>query len=142
MKTFVVNNAENTRIPFLRGILTRSLLDAGLSFDRAFDLSTQLRNNLSLTAEISVEGLRERVSEKLGADGMQLAVEQYNAPPGLSHKIQQSWATEDAAICHGMVTYIRHDESELQVPFANILKTDGVLIEDYRIYIDTSQLYQ
>ena len=37
LKTIVINERENERVPFLRGILTRSLLDAGLAFEDAFD---------------------------------------------------------------------------------------------------------
>ena len=66
----------------------------------------------------------------------------FDSIAGISHSVQQSWKNDDAMVCHGVVTYTRHDESELQVPFANILKMDGPLIDDYRIYIDTSQLYQ
>ena len=66
----------------------------------------------------------------------------FDSIAGISHTIEQSWTSNDAVICHGVVTYTRHDESELQVPFANIFRMDGSLIRDYRIYVDTSQLYQ
>jgi ketosteroid isomerase-like protein len=61
---------------------------------------------------------------------------------GLSHAIEQSWINDDAVICHGRVTYTRHDGTTLDVPFANILSLDGDRVRNYRIYADTSQLYQ
>ena len=77
---------------------------------------------------------REAVHEMVGGF--------FDSIAGISHPIEQSWTSNDAVICHGVVTYTRHDESELQVPFANIFRMDGSHIRDYRIYVDTSQLYQ
>jgi 2-phosphoglycerate kinase len=45
-KIFVEDREENTRVPFLRGILIRSLQDSGLSFKDAYDLATEIRNDL------------------------------------------------------------------------------------------------
>jgi 2-phosphoglycerate kinase len=53
LKTIVIKEKENTRVPFLRGILTRSLLDAGLAFEDAFELATQARDELSVKDEIT-----------------------------------------------------------------------------------------
>lgn len=111
-----------------------SLFDAIDSKD-ADSFATFLTENCTFTF-----GNMPTVSGRAGVREMVAGF--FNSIAGISHTIQQSWTTGDAAICHGMVTYTRHDESELQVPFANILKMDGPLIEDYRIYIDTSQLYQ
>jgi TRAP-type uncharacterized transport system substrate-binding protein len=44
-------------------------------------------------------------------------------------------------ICHGTVTYTRHDASTLTVPFANIFRTRDDLIDEYLIYVDASALY-
>jgi len=65
----------------------------------------------------------------------------FDSIAGLSHEIQQFWKVDDALICHGSVTYSRHDGSELHVPFANVMLLAGPLISDYRIFVDTSQLY-
>ena len=53
MKTIVVNEKDQTRVPFLRGILVRSLLDAGLEFDEAMGLASRLRDELSELGEVS-----------------------------------------------------------------------------------------
>lgn len=65
MKTIVINEHEGTRTPFLRGILIRSLLDAGLEFEQAYPLATKVRDGLSDVAEIDSEELRAQVSRLL-----------------------------------------------------------------------------
>jgi len=80
MKTFVVNDKENTRIPFLRGILTRSLLDAGLPFEDAFELATRVRDGLGDTSEVSSDAIRQSVSELLEECGHLGALEPYRLP--------------------------------------------------------------
>lgn len=74
------------------------------------------------------------------------AVQQYvggffSSVKALSHDIQQKWRTDDAVICHGVVTYTRHDGSLLAVPFCNVLKTVGDHVQEYLIFADTSALY-
>lgn len=65
MKTIVINRIEGTRTPFLRGILIRSLLDAGLEFDQAFELATRVREELSDVDGIESEKLRSMVASRL-----------------------------------------------------------------------------
>ena len=59
----------------------------------------------------------------------------------LCHDVLEIWEQQDAVICHGIVTYTRHDSTTLRVPFANIFKLDGDLIREYLIYVDVSELY-
>ena len=80
MKTIVINKRENEKTPFLRGILTRSLLDAGLSFDDAFFIATTIRNELTHTKKITSDKLQMRVSSVLKKRGETEALEQYNVP--------------------------------------------------------------
>lgn len=80
MKTIVVNELENTRVPFLRGILTRSLLDAGLEFEEAFALATSLRDEISELDEVSSEDIRGRVFQMLEDSGHLGALEPYRLP--------------------------------------------------------------
>ena len=60
----------------------------------------------------------------------------------LRHQIHDTWSVNNAIVCHGMVTYTRHDGSTLTVQFANIFKMKGELIKDYLIFADTSELYK
>jgi 2-phosphoglycerate kinase len=64
-KILVEDREENTRVPFLRGILIRSLQDTGLSFDAAYELATEIRNNLGDTQLISTDELRKTVLDLL-----------------------------------------------------------------------------
>ena len=60
---------------------------------------------------------------------------------GIRHEVFDVWEKDGATSCHGLVTYTRHDSSQLQVPFANVFKMHGSLIREYLIYVDASQLY-
>ena len=64
-KILVEDLNENTRVPLLRGILVHSLQGAGLSFDSAFQLATDIRAKLKGTAIISTKDLRQMVLELL-----------------------------------------------------------------------------
>lgn len=59
----------------------------------------------------------------------------------ISHEVTETWEHPDTVICHGLVTYTRHDSSKYSVPFADIFKMDADLIREYLIYIDNSKLY-
>lgn len=77
-----------------------------------------------------------------GRDSVREIVHQFFAAiAAVKHTIHEKWVEPDTIICRGEVAYTRHDDSVLQVPFANILKLRGDLIHDYLIYVDTSQLF-
>jgi len=80
LKTIVVNERESERVPFLRGILTHSLLEAGLTFEDAFELASTVRGELADTPEISSEDLRQRVSRLLRDKGDEKILDQYCRP--------------------------------------------------------------
>lgn len=65
----------------------------------------------------------------------------FDSIDSLSHDLSDIWLVPDGAICHGIVSYTRHDKSVLTVPFSNILKINNDGIYDYLIFADTSQLY-
>lgn len=87
MKTIVINQREGTRVPFLRGILIRSLLEAGLDFEESFKLASRVRDGLSDTAEIESHELRKRVSALLERDGRSEALESYRVPAAAPARI-------------------------------------------------------
>ena len=60
-KTHVEDIEDNTRVPFLRGILIHSLQDAGLEFESASQIASDVRNELSDTALISTLDLNHMV---------------------------------------------------------------------------------
>jgi 2-phosphoglycerate kinase len=64
-KTLVEDLEDNTKVPFLRGILIRSLQDAGLSFKEAYQLSAEIRGAINDLSSITTTELRRRVIEHL-----------------------------------------------------------------------------
>jgi 2-phosphoglycerate kinase len=80
LKTIVVNSRDNEKVPFLRGILIRSLLDAGLSFEDASELATTIREELASTREITTANLQDRVSHLLKDRFDKEALNQYCFP--------------------------------------------------------------
>ena len=60
---------------------------------------------------------------------------------GLRHEILEIWFEAGAVICQGEVTYTRSDDSDITIPFVNILRMGGNRIREYLIYIDIKPLY-
>jgi limonene-1,2-epoxide hydrolase len=60
---------------------------------------------------------------------------------GLRHTLLEKWICGNTLVCRGVVTYLRHDSSEVSVPFANIMRRDGERASEYRIYCDISPLF-
>ena len=76
-KILVEDLEDNTRVPFLRGILIRSLQDSGLPFDAAQDLATKIRDDLDDKSLITTDDLRQMVLDKLKANSEQSIVTRY-----------------------------------------------------------------
>jgi len=76
-KTLVEDQEDNTRVPFLRGILIRSLQDSGLSFDAAQDLATKIRDDLDEKSLITTDELRQMVLDQLKTSSEQRVVTRY-----------------------------------------------------------------
>jgi 2-phosphoglycerate kinase len=76
-KIFVEDREEDTRVPFLRGILIRSLQDAGLPFNDAYELATEIRNDLDDNPLITTQDLRQRVIDLLKARSGQDVINRY-----------------------------------------------------------------
>ena len=64
----------------------------------------------------------------------------FDSIQGLQHQITDVWRTDNSLGCHGMVTYTRHDQSLLRVPFAVILREIDGLFSEYLIFSDASSL--
>ena len=60
-KILVEDQDDHTLVPFLRGILIRSLQDAGLPFDVAYELATEIRHDLGDSQQVTTNGLRDKV---------------------------------------------------------------------------------
>ena len=64
-KFVVIDSEHDTEVPFLRGILIRSLQDAGLDFDEAHQIASEIRNELSESGSVSNRKLRAAVLRRL-----------------------------------------------------------------------------
>lgn len=76
----VIDESEGTRVPFLRGILTHSLQQAGVPFERAYAIADEMRSQLDETGELTTEALRARVIEHLASFGPEV-IHRYLGPP-------------------------------------------------------------
>ncbi|MEN8178635.1 MAG: hypothetical protein ABFS39_08435 [Pseudomonadota bacterium] len=78
-KIVIIDSTEGTRTPFLRGLLTSSLIDAGLPFDEAYELASSIRQTLSVKSEITTHELRQLVIEELSKLEKQEFLENYKS---------------------------------------------------------------
>lgn len=65
----------------------------------------------------------------------------FAAIKGIGHQHLEAWVHPDATICSGHVTYVRHNDTTLTVPFAVIFRLDHDLVRQYLIFVDNSQLF-
>ncbi|MEJ1409366.1 MAG: ATP cone domain-containing protein [Candidatus Sedimenticola sp. (ex Thyasira tokunagai)] len=81
-KVLIRETAGTQAVPFLRGILTRSLQGSGLSFEQAYRIASEVRSELSHSGEdreISSQELRKMVGDYLGGAMGGVAAERYMA---------------------------------------------------------------
>jgi len=60
----------------------------------------------------------------------------------ISHTDLEYWQVPGVRFATGYVNYTRHNNSLLRVPFSVILKFKGDLINEFLIFVDTSELYK
>jgi ketosteroid isomerase-like protein len=78
----------------------------------------------------------------IGRDAIRQAVEGFfSTIAGLSHSLTYTVADGETLICEGEVTYTRHDDSRVTLPFVDVLRTEDGLFSTYRIYMDIGPLY-
>lgn len=77
-KILVIDAEEKTQVPFLRGILTRSLQDAGVSFDTAYSLASRIREDLDDSSQVTTRALQALVIRRLRAIGSRAEATTYS----------------------------------------------------------------
>ncbi|MCK5665255.1 MAG: hypothetical protein KAI17_17330, partial [Thiotrichaceae bacterium] len=60
-----ITNSEGMKTPFLRGILTSSLLNAGVEFNLAYETASKIRHQISEKQEITTSELRSIIINHL-----------------------------------------------------------------------------
>lgn len=76
-RTYVINEEEESRVPFLRGILTRSLQNAGLPFAEAYAIASRIRDDLDTTSSITTLELSKVVAQYLSSADQTEALHRY-----------------------------------------------------------------
>ncbi len=82
MPISVKDPVDDSSVPFLRGILTRSLQAAGLPFDQAYDTANRVKNELRPDEELSPEELAKIVVRRLRDDGQLEVATRYEQEKG------------------------------------------------------------
>lgn len=80
MKTVVINSHDRGQAPFLRGIMIRTLLDAGMSFEDALDLAANIRDQVADKDSVSTTHLRKMVMAWLKKNDQLAILKRYSAP--------------------------------------------------------------
>ena len=65
----------------------------------------------------------------------------FSSIKALKHVILETWTYSDVVILKGEVTYTRKDGSQITLPFMNLYRMKGNLINQYLVYVDLSPLY-
>lgn len=60
---------------------------------------------------------------------------------GCQHTVDNIWTATATIACNGNVRYVRHDNSEITLPFADVFDMRDDRISAYRIYMDIGPLY-
>ena len=76
-KLHIVNKVEGSNVPFLRGILTRSLQNAGIPFEQSYKIASAIRRQFSDQGEISNVELQKTVHKYLHKHGFAEQAEAY-----------------------------------------------------------------
>ncbi|MCG6890394.1 MAG: AAA family ATPase [Gammaproteobacteria bacterium] len=124
-KTFVEDLEDHNRVPFLRGILIHSLQHAGLEFDTASRIASEVRHDLADTALISTIDLSKMVLDQLKSledRGVVLRYENRNNP--INVQIEQQ--------CGRINPFSR-------LKFRNSLETIGLRPRDSEIVVQMLQ---
>ncbi len=77
-KLLVVDEQEETKVPFLRGILIKSLQRSGLEFVEAYELASDIREDLDDIETINTSDLRHRITEALKENYPDIALSRYS----------------------------------------------------------------
>ena len=103
-KLFIIDAAENDRIPFLRGVMVESLVRIGLTFQDAYLLAQQVREGLANETEITKAALRKRVSGELRRNFSASLARAYDLGASQERQIMVRSADEEAPFSVGLLS--------------------------------------
>lgn len=101
--------------------------------------------DLEKFAAYHTEDARLRFSNAPRAEGKQALMDGishfWETINGLRHDFVEVWEEDDTTIVEASITYTRKDDRQVVVPCTTILRKDGDLARDVRIFIDVSPVY-
>ena len=65
----------------------------------------------------------------------------FDSIQALEHTLTAIWRDEGALVCEGRVTYTRHDETQVTLPFVDVFRLRDDAISEYLIYMDPGPLF-
>lgn len=60
---------------------------------------------------------------------------------GLSHRLLETWNLGETVMCRGEVTYTRKDDKQMTLPFMDLFKMKGELVQEWLVYMDPGPLF-
>ncbi len=133
-KLYVIDPAEESRVPYLRGILTRSLQGAGMPFEEAYKIANEVRERLWSDAEIT---LRENEAD-ISADELKRVVADHLAKVGADTVRERYLHSKHAPIVIQVVDTEGNPHPYSKALLAQTLETCALPPE--RSYAITSQI--
>jgi len=80
VKTVVINSRDHSQAPYLRGIMIRSLLDAGMNFEDALSMAAEVREQAADKESVTTTQLRKAVVALLKKSNQSDILKRYSAP--------------------------------------------------------------
>lgn len=120
--------------------------------NKAMDTKEQIRKLFESIDNLDIAGFLEFLSDDVhfkfgnqdpvnGKENLRNSLDVFfKSIKSISNDIIDIWEQKGVIICRGVVSYTRHDNSILSVPFVNIFKMEQNLIKEYLIYADISNL--
>jgi len=87
MAKIIVKNSEGMKSPFLKGILTSSLLDAGIDFNLAYEMAGDIKQQINEKRQVTTTELRDIIIEQLKDSSDEEVIERYLAGPNIPSTI-------------------------------------------------------
>ncbi len=87
MAKIIVKNSEGMKSPFLKGILTSSLLDAGIDFSLAYELASTIKQTINEKRQVSTSELRDIIISQLKDNADKEVLERFLSATNISSTI-------------------------------------------------------
>jgi len=87
MAKIIVKNSEGMKSPFLKGILTSSLLDAGVDFSLAYELASTIKHKINEKRQVSTSELRNIIVSQLKDNSNKEVIERFLSTANISSNI-------------------------------------------------------